>query len=144
MQQESFTLLGLFASAFISSTVAPGGSEAVLAYMVSTKIYPADSLIAIATIGNTLGALTTWGLGYWTAKKYPVDRVFSEKRQQSIDTVSKWGGWALLLSWLPVIGDGLCFAGGWLKLSLTTSVIAIFVGKAVRYIAVAYASAMFG
>ncbi len=144
MQQESFTLLGLFASAFISSTVAPGGSEAVLVYMVSTKIYPADSLVVIATIGNTLGALTTWGLGYWTAKKYPVDRVFSEKRQQSIDTVSKWGGWALLFSWLPVIGDGLCFAGGWLKLSLTRSVIAIFVGKAVRYIVVAYASAMFG
>ena len=56
------SLWGLFVSAFISSTIAPGGSEAVLAYMVSTGEYQVDHMIVIATIGNTLGALTTWFL----------------------------------------------------------------------------------
>jgi membrane protein YqaA with SNARE-associated domain len=44
----------------------------------------------------------------------------------------------LFLSWLPVIGDGLCFAGGWLKLPLFFSVLAILIGKALRYSALAY------
>lgn len=135
------SLLGLFGSAFISSTIAPGGSEAVLAYMVSIGDKPLQLLILVATIGNTLGALTTWWLGSWTAAKYPLEKVLSDDKRKSINTVKKWGGWALLFSWLPVVGDGLCFAGGWLRLSLTSSVLAILLGKAVRYTVVAYASA---
>ena len=140
MQDESLTLLGLFVSAFVSSTIAPGGSEAVLAYMVSVNKYSFELLIMVATIGNTLGALTTWGLGIWASGKYPAEKVLSKEKRKSIDTVRKWGGWALLFSWMPVVGDGLCFAGGWLRLSLITSIFAIFLGKAVRYAVVAYAS----
>lgn len=139
MTLESIGLLGLFISAFISSTIAPGGSEAVLAYLVNSQQHAVTTLVLIATIGNTLGALTTWWLGVWTAKKYPAENVLSNKRRKSLHTVRHWGSWALLFSWLPVVGDGLCFAGGWLKLSLVSSVLAIFIGKALRYIAVAYA-----
>ena len=140
MMEESLTLMGLFVSAFISSTIAPGGSEAVLAYMISEDSQQVVLLITVATIGNTLGALTTWGLGVLASKKYPAERVLSQKKQKSVNVVKKWGGWALLFSWLPVIGDGLCFAGGWLRLSLPSSIIAIFLGKAIRYTVVAYAS----
>jgi membrane protein YqaA with SNARE-associated domain len=125
-------------SAFISSTIAPGGSEAVLAYMVHGKNFQVEQLITIATIGNTLGALTTWGLGMLAAKKYPPETVLSANKQRSIELVKKWGYWALLFSWLPVIGDGFCFAGGWLKLPLFVSCCAIFLGKATRYCAIAY------
>ena len=52
---------GLFLSAFISSTIAPGGSEAVLAYMVSQGHYSVNYLLALAVIGNTLGAMTRRG-----------------------------------------------------------------------------------
>lgn len=140
MPEESLTLMGLFVSAFISSTIAPGGSEAVLAYMISEDPQQVVLLISVATFGNTLGALTTWGLGILTSKKYPAERVLSQQKQKSVNVVKKWGGWALLFSWLPVIGDGLCFAGGWLRLSLFSSIIAIFLGKAIRYTVVAYAS----
>jgi len=130
---------GLFCSAFISSTIAPGGSEAVLAYLVNAGEYAVEQLVVVATIGNTLGALTTWWLGLWAAKKCPAENVLSNKQQKSLATVRQWGSWALLFSWLPVIGDGLCFASGWLRLSLFSSVMAILFGKALRYIAVAYA-----
>ena len=129
---------GLFISAFISSTIAPGGSEAVLIYMVAEQQYDRLFLVGIATVGNTLGALTTWWLGSFTAKKYPVERFLPEKKQQAVRTVQKWGSWALLFSWLPVIGDGLCFAAGWIKLPLLVSVLAIVFGKMGRYAAIAY------
>ncbi|MGR8929509.1 MAG: YqaA family protein, partial [Gammaproteobacteria bacterium] len=91
------------------------------------------------TIGNSLGAMTTWWLGLWTAKKYPAENMLAKKHQKSLATVRQWGVWALLFSWLPVVGDGLCFAGGWVRLSLVSSILTIFLGKALRYIAVAYA-----
>ena len=138
MQDEAVGLWGLFLSAFVSSTIAPGGSEAVLAYMVSENEINVEELVLIATIGNTLGALTTWFIGVLAAKKFPVDKLLSEKKQRSLGLVRRWGIWALLFSWLPVVGDGLCFAGGWLKLPLLLSCLAIFVGKAIRYTFVAY------
>lgn len=137
MQDVWLNELGLFGSAFISSTLAPGGSEAMLAYMVTTGQHPVVWLIAVATIGNTLGAMTTWWLGVWTSKKYPAEQVLSKNNQKSIDRVRRWGGWTLFFSWLPVVGDGLCFAGGWLRLSLATSLLAIFLGKAIRYTVIA-------
>ncbi len=138
MNDISISLWGLFGSAFISSTIAPGGSEAVLAYMASTGEYRVDHLIIIATIGNTLGALTTWFLGWLASRKFPVEHVFENRKQKSISTVRAWGVWALLFSWLPVVGDGLCFAGGWLKLTFWPSCLAITAGKAARYSVVAY------
>lgn len=139
MSFESLGLLGLFISAFISSTVAPGGSEAILAYMVNQQTAPLIELVGIATIGNTLGALTTCWLGTWTAKKYPGNRLNTAQHQRSLSWIKRWGYWTLLLSWLPLIGDALCFAAGWLKLSLLRSLVAIMAGKFLRYCAVAYA-----
>lgn len=138
MEALSADIWGLFISSFISSTIAPGGSEAVLAYMVSEKHYNVSLLVLVATIGNTLGALTTWGLGSLAAKKYPVEHMLTEKKQKSLKLVKKWGGWTMFFSWLPIVGDGLCFAGGWLRLPLFFSGIAIFIGKAVRYTLVSY------
>lgn len=139
IQAESLGLTGLFISAFVSSTIAPGGSEAVLAYLVNQQAASVVQLIAVATVGNTLGALTTWWLGVWASKKYPAENLLNAGKQKSLQTVRTWGGWALLFSWLPVVGDGLCFAGGWLRLSLISSLTAIALGKAIRYAAVAYA-----
>ena len=138
MEALSADIWGLFISSFISSTIAPGGSEAVLSYMVSEKHYNVSLLVLVATIGNTLGALTTWGLGSLAAKKYPVEHMLTEKKQKSLKLVKKWGGWTMFFSWLPIVGDGLCFAGGWLRLPLFFSGIAIFIGKAVRYTLVSY------
>ncbi len=137
MLDESLGLWGLFVSAFISSTIAPGGSEALLAYMVNKQLFDTFRLVSVATVGNTLGALTTWGLGMLAATKVSADNVFQGSKQKSLGLVRRWGIWILLFSWLPVLGDGFCFAGGWLKLPFFLSVLLIFVGKAIRYIAVA-------
>ncbi|HIF55252.1 MAG: YqaA family protein [Methylococcales bacterium] len=138
MLDGSIGLWGLFVSAFISSTIAPGGSEVLLGYMVAEKTFNTETMVLVATIGNTLGAFTTWYLGVLAAKKFPAEHLLSEKKQKSLSWVKQWGVWALLFSWLPIVGDGLCFAGGWLKLPLIYSGVAILIGKGIRYIFVAY------
>lgn len=138
MQQTVVGLWELFLSAFISSTIAPGGSEAVLAYMVSTGNYQVDKLIVAATIGNTLGAMTTWGLGMLAAQKYPVTTLLPADKQKALAIVKTKGLWALFFSWLPVVGDALCFAGGWLKLPLFSGLLIIMLGKFCRYLVIAW------
>jgi len=138
MQETSNGVLGLFSSAFISSTIAPGGSEAVLAYMVSEGFYDVQLLVLVAAIGNTLGAMTTWGLGMLAEKKFPVATLLPEKKQNALNVVKKRGIWVLFFSWLPVIGDALCFAGGWLKLPLMPACLVIMSGKLGRYAVIAW------
>jgi membrane protein YqaA with SNARE-associated domain len=138
MQETLTGVWGLFFSALISATIAPGGSEAVLAYMVSDESNDVQFLVFVATIGNTLGAMTTWGLGGLAAKKLPVATLLSEKKQNALNVVKKRGIWMLFFSWLPVIGDALCFAGGWLKLPLLPACLVIMSGKLGRYALVAW------
>ncbi|MGZ5052207.1 MAG: YqaA family protein [Methylobacter sp.] len=138
MQDAGFELGGLFVSAFISSTIAPGGSEAVLAYMVASAHYQVWLIVAVATIGNTLGAITTWGLGLLAAKKFPATTVLSANKQKALNVVTEKGIWTLLFTWLPVIGDALCFAGGWLKLPFFQACLIILLGKLGRYAAIAW------
>lgn len=138
MQQADLDLWGLFLTAFISSTIAPGGSEAVLAYLASMGSYRIENLLVAATLGNTLGAMTTWGLGMLAAKKFPVAELLSAEQQRALDVVKTRGLWALFFSWLPVVGDVLCFAGGWLKLPLLSAFFIIMLGKFCRYLVIAW------
>lgn len=138
-QLVNVELWGLFLSAFISATIMPGGSEAVLALLASTGKYSIASLLVSATVGNTLGAMTTWGLGMLAAQKYPASSLLTADKQKALNFVKMKGLWVLFFSWLPVIGDGLCFVGGWLKLPLLSGFIVIMLGKFCRYLLVAWA-----
>lgn len=129
-------LWGLFLSAFISSTIAPGGSEILVASLANKATHSSAMIVGIATLGNTLGAITTYGLGRWIGIKYTSDKL--QKYNRSIERVKKYGSVSLLASWLPIIGDGLCFAAGWLKIPLLYATLLILIGKAARYSAIVY------
>ena len=106
--------------------------------MVSQGHYPVSYLVILASVGNTLGAMTTWGLGLLAAKKFPVANLLSEKKQKALAIVQKRGIWVLFFSWLPVIGDAFCFAGGWLKLPIIPACLMIGIGKLSRYAVIAW------
>ncbi|PCI43063.1 MAG: hypothetical protein COB51_12055 [Moraxellaceae bacterium] len=129
-------LWGLFLSAFISSTIAPGGSEILVASLANQATYSSAMIVSIATLGNTLGAITTYGLGRWLGIKYTSEKL--HKYNRAIERVKKYGSASLLVSWLPIIGDGLCFAAGWLKIPLLYATLLILLGKAARYSAIVY------
>jgi membrane protein YqaA with SNARE-associated domain len=127
------SLWALFASAFVSATILPGNSEIVLlAVLKSGAAVPVS--VAVATIGNTLGGLTTYGLGWLLPTRIPEGK--------AIARVRRYGAAVLLLSWLPVAGDALCAAAGWLKLPWPLCTLAIAAGKLIRYVAVAQAAAL--
>jgi membrane protein YqaA with SNARE-associated domain len=131
-------LKSLFASAFISATLAPGGSEAVLAYLVVQHQIQVELLVLVATLGNTLGAMTTWALGVLAARKFPAPTLLPPKSQRALTVIKAKGLWVLLFSWLPVIGDVLCFAAGWLKCPWLLGTVLILIGKMGRYSAIAW------
>ena len=128
----------LFFSAFISSTLFPGGSEAVLAYLVSESKYSLFLLVAVATVGNTLGAMTSWGIGRLISNRYSVEKLSKASQQKAVERIQKYGSPILLLSWLPVVGDPLCVAAGWLRIHWLWSLFFILLGKLLRYIVVIY------
>lgn len=133
---ESFSLWSLFLSAFLSSTLLPGSSEALLSLYL-TQGFDSSSLLIVATVGNTFGGLTSWLLGYWLIRRYP-NSIPKKLSVESIDRLRRWGWPILLLSWLPVVGDPLCLAAGWLRLNFYWSVLAITTGKLLRYSAIVF------
>lgn len=134
---DHLDLWGLFLSAFISATLFPGGSEAVLAALAYLKHHDPWLLLAIATLGNTLGGLSTFLLGWWLARRVPLTQTQTSvppaHKAAAIRRLQQWGAPALLFSWLPVIGDPLCFAAGWLRINALQATLFIAVGKAARY-----------
>ena len=132
------SLWGLFSSAFLSSTLLPGGSEAVLVYLASHETYSPFILLLVAALGNTLGGMTSWSLGRLIAVKYPARGLVKPAHQNAVTRLQHWGSPLLLLSWLPLIGDPLCVAAGWLRIHWLMSLLFIGIGKTARYAVLLY------
>jgi membrane protein YqaA with SNARE-associated domain len=130
---HDLSLWGLFASAFVSATLFPGGSEVVLAVLAHAGRDNPWTLLGVATLGNTLGGMSTWLLGWLLARRYPLDQPHQAGRRRAIARLKKRGLPLLLFSWLPVVGDPLCFAAGWLRMNPGFSALFMGAGKAARY-----------
>jgi membrane protein YqaA with SNARE-associated domain len=117
-------LLGLFLSSFLAATLLPGGSEAVLFALL--KLHPEQAVPALilATLGNTLGGLTTYGMA----------RLLPEKKlPEKSAVVARHGAPILILAWAPIVGDALCAAAGWLRLPWLPCALWMALGKGLRY-----------
>ncbi|AUI86934.1 hypothetical protein BS333_11290 [Vibrio azureus] len=119
----------LFFTGFLSATLLPGGSEAGLIAALSLNQYSVISIIIVATVGNTLGGMTNFWLGLWIPNKSQQEK----HSHTALKWLAKYGYWGLLFSWLPIIGDPLCLAAGWLRMKFLPCLLLIFLGKAARY-----------
>lgn len=90
------------------------------------------SLLVVATAGNTLGGMSSWLIG----RLLPACRLERPEYQRAVQRVRRWGSPALLLSWLPVVGDPLCLAAGWLRVHWLPALTYIAAGKSARYAAI--------
>ena len=129
----SLALWGLFLSAFLSATLLPGGSEVLLALLVREGEIPAPALWAVATAGNVLGSLVTFAMGRLLARRVGRRLLDDPRHARALARLRRWGVAALLLAWVPVVGDPLCLAAGWARISLPWSALYIALGKASRY-----------
>ncbi len=120
--------VGLFVASFLAATLLPGGSEVVLIAVLHKHPDAWAQAVAVATVGNTLGGSTSYLIG----------RLIPNKAQsKAIIYLHKYGYWALLFSWVPLFGDALCVAAGWLRFNPWISMLLFAVGKLFRYVLVA-------
>ncbi len=122
-------LATLFALSFAAATLVPLPSEASLFAYV--HVYPdrAAVAVAVATVGNTAGGMTSYGIG----RLIPPRTVSA----RAIEWLRRYGAAATALAWLPVLGDALCVAAGWLRMHWAAVLAFMAAGRLARYIVVA-------
>lgn len=130
---ETTGLGALFITSFLASTLLPGGSEAALLFASINDHSTPFNLWWVATLGNTLGGMTNWILGFWLTKKLTVEVLAKTSHQKALTRIQRFGAPALLFSWLPFIGDPLCLIAGWSRIHWFPSILFIAIGKGLRY-----------
>jgi len=127
---ETASIWSLFISSFLAATLLPGGSEAALFGVL--KGYPETlwAALLVATIGNTLGGMFSFGMGWLLPQT---------QQLKHVEKLRRYGTPALLLAWVPLLGDTLCLAAGWLRLNPWQAALFMAIGKFARYWVIALA-----
>jgi len=130
--------ISLFTVAFLSATLLPLGSEALLLYNISQN-YSLFLLWLFASLGNSLGSMVNYWLGlrgeaFLERKGY----LSAKKMHKAREVFQKYGGFTLFLSWVPVIGDPLTFVAGLLRYNFMWFTLLIFIAKSTRYAVVIF------
>ncbi|MBL4652952.1 MAG: DedA family protein [Flavobacteriales bacterium] len=131
--------LGLFLATFLAATIIPFSSEVVLVGMLAAG-FDSAGVVVIATIGNTMGGMSSFYLGYlgkweWIENKLKVPR---EKVLRFKSWIDKYGSFTAFFCWLPFIGDILAIALGVFRAKVWLVLILMFLGKLLRYLVVVW------
>ena len=140
MFADIYIYTGLFVVAFLAATLFPAHSEAVLVGLLLVGNQPVWLLVAVATVGNTLGAAINWLLGRYfyllrNKKWYPVKAETLEKAER---WYHKYGRWSLLLSWVPFLGHPITLLAGVLREPFLSYMGIVGVAKLARYLVLAW------
>ena len=127
--------LVMFLASLLAASPFPTVSEGVLGGLVATGEHDIMLLWTVATIGNTLGSVVNWGLGRWCL--HWQDRKWFPFKADDLDKAdrwfAKWRVWSLLLSWVPIIGDPITFAAGFLRVNFWLFAALVLIAKGGRY-----------
>lgn len=135
---ESFLLNNglpaLFLLSLLAATLLPMGSEWLLVTLI-LQGSSVSQVIAVATLGNVLGAFITYGFGIWGSDFFMKKLLRIEEKQsaKAVKLFQRYGTASLLFAWVPVIGDPLCLAAGILRLQPLLFFVPVFLGKLGRY-----------
>lgn len=126
---------GLFAGAFLAATVVPFSSDVLLIALLAAGGDPYTA-VAVATLGNWLGGLTSYGIGWlgkweWIEKYLRIKPSTLERQQKKI---KKYGSLLAFMTWLPVAGDVFAVALGFYRTDFKRSAFWMLAGKCLRFI----------
>jgi membrane protein YqaA with SNARE-associated domain len=130
--------VSLFVTSFLAATLLPLPSEGAVVGAVLAGAAPV-MVVLVATAGNTLGAMTGYGLGR-------MGRLDVVRRRLGVNDAAmarakrwfeRWGWPVLLLTWVPIVGDPLTVVAGVMGARWWVFVILVALGKLARYAAVA-------
>jgi membrane protein YqaA with SNARE-associated domain len=125
-------LATLFATSFVAATLVPLPSEAALFAYVHLRPEETALAVAVATVGNTAGGMTSYLVG----RLLPA-RTHSRLHPRAIQTIRRYGAPVTALAWFPLVGDALSVAAGWLRMNWIAVLAFMAAGRLARYIVVA-------
>ncbi len=143
-----YGLPGLFVLAFLAGSVIPVPSEALMIALLAGGTEPIPT-VAVAAIGNFFGAATLFWIGRrlnrgekggllaWATRSIRTD---PERFERALESMRRWGPAALLLSWIPLLGDLLVLGAGAVGVRPLPFVAFTLFGKVLRFVAVALAA----
>jgi len=120
-------LWGLGLYSFLAATLLPGGSEIALFALIRHEPELTWAALSVATTGNTLGGLCSWLCGRLLPAR------LNSRAEQLLPSLRRYGAPLLLFSWLPLAGDLICVAAGWLRLPWLPCTLFMAIGKFARY-----------
>lgn len=131
----SLGYVGLFIGSFLAATILPFSSEVLLTGMLIAEEENMWLVVAVATMGNFLGGLTSYGIGRAGKWKW-IERlgVKEESLLKQKGVIDKYGSAVALLSWVPFIGDVFAVALGFYRVKFIPSAIYMFIGKCGRFV----------
>ncbi len=139
-----YGLWGLLVASFLAATLIPFSSDALLLLMVANGFTPIDCIV-VATLGNWLGGMSSYFLGYlgkwsWIEKYLRIER---QKIERWHNKLEKRGAIFAFFSWLPFVGDIFAVGLGILRTNYIVVATAMLIGKFLRYVIWAWLGTQF-
>lgn len=130
-----YGLLGLFIGSFLAATVVPFSADVLLVGMLVADVNSAVALLVVATLGNWIGGITSYGIGRagkweWIERLH-VSRESLEKQKTRIE---RFGAPIALLTWVPFIGDVFAVALGFYRVKFLPAIFWMLIGKGARFV----------
>ncbi|MDP4270184.1 MAG: VTT domain-containing protein [Bacteroidota bacterium] len=126
---------GLFLASFLAATILPFSSEIVFSALVLAGMNLWGCTVA-ATIGNFLGGLSCYYLGYLGNVEW-IEKYLKIKKEK-VDKLQNWlngkGSAMAFFVFLPGVGDIIAVALGFLRANVYAVSLFMFAGKFIRYI----------
>ncbi len=126
---------GLFIGSFLASTILPMSADVLLigALAIDGNVW---LCVAIATVGNWLGGLTSYGIG-WLGKWEWIEKWLKVKKEKLLrqkKNIDRYGVWLALFTWLPLVGDLFAIALGFYRIRPYTSTVYMLIGRLARFL----------
>ena len=130
----SYGSYGMFVAAFLAGSFFPFSSELVMLGLLGIGAAP-DELLIWATAGNTLGGAFNYGIGSLGREEWITRwcKVSPKRLHKSLSGVRRYGAWAGLLAWVPILGSVITVAMGFLRVRFIYAIATVAAGKYVRY-----------
>lgn len=135
---NELSYLSIFLSSFLAATFFPIPSELTFLTFLRSEQSP-SIIILLASIGNTLGGLFTFYIG-WLGKLEWAEKYLKISHKKIIKLKAKTerhGQYLAFFTFLPLIGDPIALALGFFKFSWVKTIIYMTIGKTLRYIIIA-------
>ena len=137
-------LFGLFCGTFLTATIIPFPSDVLVigAYKLD---YSIQNILIVATIGNFLGTLTNYWIGFKSSKAVKGSEKLKKRFKLTDKKMLKWekrlAKWGVLLgflAWIPIIGEPMVAILGFFRVKLFPLTITIIIGVFLRYFLLLY------